>query len=229
MEGGKVKDTLIIFQCCKKKGDIELYPDEDFDLATRLPRTKNILKSSVDRFSHEGVIDTSSRLVTALSRYDGHFYNTPGLRSKVAEEIRYGSFQFLIMSAGYGFVHPFQKIRKYEQRMTGKITRYWLNVGLPSVLEEFLEAGRYKNAYGFFSKSADYRKIFEEVSWHRLNRLEEAGYFYLEGIRGASKVLKSSALLMLKLLDKNFKEKPHSFGGADVVFAKMVWKPRAQG
>jgi len=126
------------------------------------------------------------------------------------------------MSAGYGFIHPFQRIYNYEQRMSGKTTRYWLDVGLPRMLEEFLEKGGHRKTYGFFSKSADYRKIFEEVDWHRLKRLGEAGYFYLDGLRGASKILKLSALLMLRLLDGNFKVKPHSFGGVEVVFVKMV-------
>jgi hypothetical protein len=217
-----VKDTLVILQCCKKKGNIELYPDEDFDLAIRVPKTKEILLRSVKDFSSRGIIDTSSKPIKALSRYEGHFYNTPGLRSKVAEEIRNGSNEFLIMSAGYGFVHPFQRIYDYEQKMKGNTTRYWLSAGLPRVLQEFLETGGHKKAYGFFSKSADYRKIFESVDWHRLTELQEAGYFYLDGIKGASKILKLSALLMLKLLDKNFEEKPQSFRGAEVVFVKLA-------
>jgi len=217
-----VKDALVIFQCCKKKANIELYPDEDFDLTARVPRTKEVLVSSVKKFSRDGIIDTLSRPITALSRYDGHFYSVPGLRSNVAKEIRHGHCEFLIMSAGYGFVHPFQRIHNYEQRMTGKTTRYWLDVELPRVLEEFLEKGRHRRAYGFFSKSADYGKIFAEVDWYRFKELGEAGYFYLDGLRGPSKILKLSALLMLRLLDGNFKEKPQSFGGAEVVFVKMV-------
>lgn len=219
---GKVKDTLVIFQCCKKKANTELYPDEDFDLTARVPRTKGILLGAMKRFSSKGVIDTSSKPITALSRYDGHFYNAPGLRSKVAEEIRHGPSEFLIMSAGYGFVHPFQRIHDYEQRMTGTTTGYWLSVGLPRVLQEFLETGGYRKAYGFFSKSADYRKIFERVNWRRLKGLEEAGYFYFNRARGASKILKLSALLTLELLGKRFKERPDLFNGVRVVFVKRV-------
>ena len=151
------------------------------------------------RFSNKGIIDISSKPIMALSRYDGHFYNTQGLRLKVAEGIRHGPYEFLIMSAGYGFIHPFQRIHKYEQRMSGKATRYWLNIGLSRVLEEFLETGRYRRVYGFFSKSGDYRKNFEGVNWDKIKELREAGYFYLNGVRGASKVLNLSASLMLKL------------------------------
>lgn len=216
-----MKGTLVIFQCCKKKRDVELYPNDNFDLESHIPKTKEILEKAVTQFSREGIIDVSSRPVTALSRYDGHFYNTPHLRARVADEVRHGPYQFLIMSAGYGLAHPFQRIYKYEQRMVGKITRYWLNVGLPEVLEEFIETYRFKKVYGFFSKSADYRKIFAAVSWSRLNSLEEAGYFYLDGIRGTGKILSISAMLMLKLLDANFKEKPGSFKGSKTVFVKF--------
>jgi len=217
-----MKETLVVFQCCKKKSDVELYPDDDFDLAARIPRTKRILEDAVMKFSLDGIIDISSRPVTALSRYDGHFYSIPRLRSSVAHEVRRGPYQFLIMSAGYGFVHPFQRIRMYEQRMTGKITRYWLNVGLPRVFEEFIETCKFRKVYGFFSKSADYRKIFEAVNWRRLVRLKEAGFFYLEEMRSTSKILKTSALLMLKLLDENFEEKPVLFRGSKTMFVRML-------
>lgn len=217
-----MKETLVIFQCCKKKSAIELYPNDNFDLAIRIPRTKKILDDAVVKFSRDGVIDISSPPVTSLSRYDGHFYNAPRLRSRVAYEARHGPYQFLIMSAGYGFVHPFQRIRMYGQRMTGRITRYWLNVGLPRVLEEFIETCKFRKVYGFFSKSADYRKIFEAVNWHQLDRLKEAGYFYLEGMRGAGKILKTSAMLMLKLLDENFEERPVLFRGSKPIFVRTL-------
>lgn len=217
-----MKNTLVILQCCKRKGNIELYPGEDFNLQARVPRTRKILTDSIERFTRNGAIEGSSKPITALSRYDGHFYRASRLRSRVAEEIRNGLFQFLIMSAGYGIVHPFQKIKRYEQRMTGSTTKYWLNVGLPNVLQEFIETGGYKRTYGIFSKSADYRIMLEEVAWHKLRGLEDVGYFYLEGMRGASKILKSLAMLMLTLLDGNFNENPRFFRGAEVIFTKVV-------
>jgi len=133
-----MKDTLVVFQCCKKKQDVELYPDDEFDFMASIPRTSWILKDSEKRFISKGAIDTSSHPITALSRYNGYFYAFPGVRTRIAKEIRHGSCQFLIMSASYGFVHPFQKIYKYEKQMKGETTRYWLKIGLPKVLEEFI-------------------------------------------------------------------------------------------
>jgi hypothetical protein len=182
--------------------------------------TKKILKNAIKKFIREGVIDTSSRPITALSRYDGFFYSTPNLRKKVLEAIERGSCQFLIMSAAYGFVHPFTKIHNYEQQMAGKITNYWISAGLPSVLKEFTETGEYRNVYGFFSKSADYRKIFHAVDWNGIPYLKEAGYFYLQGIRGSAKISKTCSLLMMKLLNEDFKKKPVTFRDADVKFVK---------
>jgi len=212
----------LIFQCCKRKNGTEELPQEDFNLDYRLPKTKRILKSGIQKFSSMGIIDVKSKPITALSRYNGHFYNTPSLKSIVADEIEKGPFDFLIMSAGYGFVHPFQKIHNYDQQMKGKTTKYWLNNGLPKVLEEFIETGNYTRVFGFFSKSADYKKIFEKVNWNRIKELNESGYFYIDGVRGTPKVLKLSASLMLKLLENNFKRKPQTFNNSDVVFVKFV-------
>jgi len=217
-----MKHTLVIFQCCKRKNSTEKFLEKDFDLDSRIPRTKKILHAAVKKFSNMGIIDVSSKPITALSRYDGHFYRTSGLKLKIAEEIKNGSYEFLIMSAGYGFVHPFQKIHDYEQQMKGKTTTYWLNKGLPKVLEEFIETGRYTRVYGFFSKSADYRKIFEKVNWHKIKELKEAGYFYIDGVRGASKVLNLSASLMLSLLNNNFERKPKSFKDSKIVFVNTT-------
>lgn len=210
----------MVFQCCKRKSSYEHYSQESFDLSSRIPLTTIILENAIKKFIRESVIDASSGSITALSRYDGFFYNRQDLRNKVVEEIKRGSYQFLIMSAAYGFVHPFTKIHNYEQQMGGKITNYWINTGLPSVLKEFTETGGYRNVYGFFSKSADYRKIFQAVDWNGIPGLKEAGYFYVQGIRGVAKILKTCALLMMKLLDEGFKKKPVTFRDAHVKFVK---------
>ena len=217
-----MKDTLVVIQCCKKKQDVELYPNDEFDFAASIPRTSWILKDSEKRFILKREIDASSHPVTALSRYNGYFYALPCVRTRVADEIRHGSCQFLIMSAAYGFVHPFQKIYNYEKQMKGETTRYWLKIGLPKVLEEFIVTSGITRAYGFFSKSADYRKIFEAASWSKLSELREAGYFHLDETRGTRKILEISSQLMLNLLDTNFAEKPRSSKGSKVAFIKTV-------
>jgi hypothetical protein len=218
--GEKMKLTLVILQCCKRKNGPEEFPQKDFNLDVRLPKTKKILEVGIQKFSNMDIIDVKSKPITALSRYNGHFYSTTGLKSKVADEIKNGPSDFLIMSAGYGFVHPFQKIHNYDQQMKGKTTKYWLNTGLSKVLEEFIETGNYTRVYGFFSKTADYKKIFEKVNWNKFKDLHESGYFYINGVRGASKVLNLSASLLLKLLENNFEAKPQSFKHSDVVFVK---------
>jgi len=184
----------------------------------RLPQTWKILEEAVERFSERGIINTDSPPVTALSLYNGHFYRAPGFRSRVAEEIRKENCDFVIISAGYGLVYPFQRIHNYEQEMRGHVTRYWLGKGLSRVLTEFVETGGYKSVYGFFSKTADYRRIFSSVYWRRLVDVEEAGYFYLEGIRGTSKVLRTGSLFLLEQLETKFTTKPHVFMDAKVVF-----------
>lgn len=219
-----MKDTLVIFQCCKRKNGVEQFPREDFNIESKIPRTKHILRNAIAKFSQDGIIETDTEPVTALSQYNGYFYSVPGFRRKVAEEIRHGPSDFLIMSASYGFVHPFQKIHKYEQRMAGRVTKYWLSIELPEVLEEFIETGKFKYIYGFFSESADYRKVFEEISWHNLKNVSEAGYFYLTGIQGTTKILRFCSSLMLNLVQKRFQNSPSKFNEAKVNFVKTHCK-----
>jgi hypothetical protein len=201
------KDTLIIIQCCKSKNPVELYPDHKYNFYKQIPKTKSILENAVKQFTEDDVIDVKSKLVTALSLYTGHFYSVEGLKDKIVEELLNGRYDFLIMSAGYGFVHPFQRIHDYDQQMKGKVTTYWLNQGLPQVLSEYVENVGFQYVYGFFSKSADYRRIFEKVDWENNLSLREAGFFYVEGIKGAGNILRFQAELMLKQIEEGFANK----------------------
>ena len=109
------KDTLIVIQCCKSKNTVELYPDHSHDLYRQIPVTRRILERAVKHFMDEGVIDVDSNPVTALSLYTGHFYSVEGLKDRMVEELLNGRYDFLIMSAGYGFVHPLQRVYEYDQ------------------------------------------------------------------------------------------------------------------
>lgn len=217
-----MKRDLIVFQCCKRKDGVERFPNEGFNMAARLPTTKGIIADAVRAFTEQGVIDAAAAPTTALSLYNGRFYTVPGLRQFVADEVKEGPTDFLIISAGYGLVHPFQRIRRYDQRMTGRVTRFWLEAGLPKALGEFIATGGYERCYGFFSKSADYLKIFEAIPWSTLSGLKEGGYFYLSGLRGAGNVLATSAQLMMYLVRQRFGRRPERFDGADVVFRKTA-------
>ena len=114
-------DTLIVLQCCKKKESGELYPDQSYDLAKYLSTTNTIIRSEVERLEKDEIIDVVSKEVSALSLYCGHFWNYPEVKNRILEEIMKRSYQFLIISAGYGIVHPFQRIHKYEQEMKGRV------------------------------------------------------------------------------------------------------------
>ena len=201
------KDTLIVIQCCKSKNTVELYPDHLHDLYRQIPVTRRILERAVKHFMDEGVIDVDSNPVTALSLYTGHFYSVEGLKDRMVEELLNGRYDFLIMSAGYGFVHPFQRIHNYDQEMKDRVTNYWLSEGLPRVLGEYVKNLGFQYVYGFFSKSADYRRIFEEVEWGDARELKEAGFFYVEGVKGAGNILRFQAGLMLNQIDEGFKNK----------------------
>jgi len=214
-------NTLVVFQCCKRKNGIERYPHEDYDLSSRIPETWFTLEKAIENFTVKGIIRKDSPKISAISRYNGFFYRVEDFRETIVREIRLGTTDFLIMSAAYGFVHPFQRIHRYEQRMTGKTTRYWLKVGLSKVLSEYICSSHFTHVYGFFSKTAEYRKIFEEVPWKIHSNLKEAGYFALEGLIGAPNVLQTLSRMSLHLIQTQFFTIPHEFEGGKVLFTPM--------
>jgi hypothetical protein len=216
-----MKDTLVVFQCCKSKGGQELFPEENAKLDAKLPTRQGVLAEAVTEFTDKGIIDSGAPKITALSLYSGAFYEIPHFRDTVADELRKGSTDFLIMSAAYGLVHPFQRIQAYEQRMQREVTRHWIEVGLPELLVEYIQTSQIRRVYGFFSKSADYRTIFDAAPWERLPKVTEAGYFYLSGIQGTGKILRSLSRLFLGLLKCGFSDKPRRFAEAIVTFRSL--------
>ena len=216
----EMKNTLVVIQCCASKKGTEKFPTKEIDLSTRLSRTHHILEKGQLKFEEADVIKTRTPRVSALSLYTGWFYRTTPVRQTINQQIETGYADFLIMSAGYGFVHPFQKIHKYDQQMKGTTTRFWLTIGLPKVLAEYIEWGKFQNVYGFFSKTGDYRKIFEAADWQEMSQIQEAGYFYLDRIQGTSTVLQKLAGLFVHELKNNFMQKPTLWDNAKVIYCR---------
>ncbi len=45
-----MKHTLVILQCCSRKNGPEEFPQKDFNLDVRLPKTKTILEVGIQKF-----------------------------------------------------------------------------------------------------------------------------------------------------------------------------------
>ena len=70
--------------------------------------------------------------VTALSLYDGWEYRAMDKRL-IYKAIMGGVIELLIISGGYGVVHPLERVRPYEAQMTPALAKKWLEIGLPKV------------------------------------------------------------------------------------------------
>ncbi len=215
-------DTLIVLQCCKTKTLVEDYPNKSFDVFQFLPRTGVALQSAIRRNEELGVIDASTRDVTALSLYRGIFYIYPGLKYRVYSELEKDGVQFIILSAGYGIVHPFQRIHGYEQEMKGRVTSNWIELGVVGVLKEYIVENGFKQVYGMFSKSSGYKKMFEEIDWSKIPSVKRAGYFYLDEIRGTHNVLEGQARLLLELLEKGFDIEKVALSAGTVTYQNLL-------
>jgi len=156
--------VLIVTQCSSRKSDVELFPNAPVvDLPSKLPETGRILLEGRRRFLR----GLSGLPVTALSLYDGHEYRAMD-RRLVYEALLRGSAELLILSGGYGLVHPLERVKGYDVRMDSRLAAAWIELGLHRALEEFIELARVQEVYGLFTKSSAYSRLFRAVNWGRL-------------------------------------------------------------
>ena len=125
---------LIVTQCCKSKCSIELFPSLDVSILNSLS------DSAKNKLLHaRGVFNDKiygTRAVTALSLYVGHEYKVLN-KSLIYKLYLKGLIDFIVISAGYGVVHAFEKIKEYEAYMDQKTTRTWMKLGLPSIIADY--------------------------------------------------------------------------------------------
>ncbi len=180
---------LIVTQCCKSKCSIELFPNLDVSILNSLSDSaKDKLLQARETFSDK-IYGTQA--VTALSLYVGHEYRVLN-KSLIYELYLKGIIDFIVISAGYGVVHAFEKIREYEAYMDQKTTRTWIKLGLPSIIADYIVNTSPKEVYGFFSKTSGYQEIYREVIKHVPRNAKTNIYIvYPEGCRGVSNIMKA--------------------------------------
>ena len=180
---------LIVTQCCKSKESVELFPDMNVSILSmlsdwakeRLLRARELFRDRI-----YGVQN-----VTALSLYVGYEYEVLDKRLIHDLYLR-NTMDFIIISAGYGVVHAFEKIREYEAYMDSKTTRTWIRYELPLIIANYIANTHPKEVYGFFSKTSGYQEIFREVINYLPKDLETEIYaVYLENCRGIVNIMRS--------------------------------------
>ncbi len=126
---------LIVTQCCKSKRSIELFPNLNVSILNSLSdsaRNKLLYARGVFKNTIYG-----TRAVTALSLYVGLEYKV--LRKDLIHKLYLrGLIDFIIISAGYGVVHAFEKIKEYEAYMDHKTARTWMKLGLPFIIADYI-------------------------------------------------------------------------------------------
>ena len=188
--------TLIVTQCCKRKNSTELF-NVNASILDLLEETRNILIEGRKKFK-QYIYGTKE--VTALSLYDGLLYSSLD-KMLVYEEFMKNKIDFIIISAAYGIVHAFEKIREYDLEMSRSIVKYWLKIGLPKVLEEYIAKTDAEKVYGFFTKSSMYTKVFANVNLNNISdHVLKYALVYAENCRGRSNSLRELGYSIVHLI-----------------------------
>ena len=187
--------TLIITQCSKRKKPIELFNISVSVLDVLRETRENLVRGR--KYFEKYVY--GSKPTTALSLYDGVLYRELD-KKLMYEEFLSGEIDFIIVSAAYGIVHAFEKIREYELRMNREVAETWLKMGLPKVLEEYIVRTNADRVYGFFTKTSYYAKIYGSINRTLLDYGVEA-YLVMPGNVGFFNSLKTLGSCIMSLIE----------------------------
>ena len=165
--------TLIITQCSKRKKLIELFNISVSVLDVLRETRENLVRGR--KYFEKYVY--GSKPITALSLYDGVLYRELD-KKLVYDKFLSGEIDFIIVSAAYGIVHAFEKIREYELRMNMEVAKIWLKIGLPKVLGEYIIRTNADRVYGFFTKTSYYAKIYRSID-HMLSNYGIEAYLVM--------------------------------------------------
>jgi len=210
-------ELLIITQCCKSKQLVELFPDVNTSVLDKLSDwAKKRLLEARKVFKNKIY---SKREVTALSLYVGYEYEVLD-KGLIHDLYLRGGVDFIIISAGYGVVHAFERIKKYEAYMDSKTTRTWIRNELPIVIADYITNTHPKEVYGFFSKTSGYREIFRNTIDHIPKDLEMEIYVaYPENCRGMVNIMRSLGQAINHLIKE--RKVPRKIGKCTIMLERL--------
>ncbi len=198
-----------------------MFPNTEYSILSVLPDMyKDLLIKSRKLFEH---VIYGRNNVSALSMYNGYEYQV--LEKLLIHSLFLkGKIDFIIISAGYGLVHAFERIRKYEARMDRSNTVKWLKLGLHKVLASYIESVGPREVYGFFSRTSGYNTIFrraiDEITRRRDIEIHVINPYNCKGIINIMSSLGRSINYLLK-----YNEIPYQIGPCKI--GDTIIEPRS--
>lgn len=189
---GAASGVLLIIPCSagKRAAPTPLLPGAGRSIVDELTSTAADLARG--RAGKEARLRRETPQRAALDYYDGHFYRVPGLRNRLAQLVRDGRAEVLILSGGYGALLADEPIHDYEAPLNAS---YWRRHRLPQVLADFIESRGFRRVHAFAAHSTGYASILKMVPWrHLAGRLDEAVLWSVESSGGGAMVAVPRAL-----------------------------------
>lgn len=101
----------------------------------------------------------ASLTMSALDRYEGTLYQSPGLKAGIRKAV--GSAEgprILILSALYGPLHPLSRIQDYNLMMSDRPAKSW-GTEFPKFLGDYVESNSIRQVALYVGTTTDYYKI----------------------------------------------------------------------
>lgn len=171
---GREEKIACFIPCCSSKLDSGqiIQPTYHFSEDV-LPETWSWLIKGRNMMSNS--IEMGSQATSALHLYTGALYRVFAMQKKqIIDLIHSGRLDLYILSAGYGIVHAFEPIQRYDAMLKEGVAVLWRKQHLENIIAEQLIRSKPTHVYGFFAGS---RNWYPAASSYR--------YFYTEGVRTA--------------------------------------------
>jgi hypothetical protein len=153
---------LVIFTCSKSKNAVGAETSERRVADFLSPSAVRALEEGRARAFQKTEIDLASPLTPALALYSpGICYSVDGFMEAVTEALAVGCYHVLILSGGYGIVHPAERIHNYEAPIQ-KTRSVWRHV-LPGLMLDYIKTQSITRA--FIACSEGYWQVIGPKHW----------------------------------------------------------------
>jgi hypothetical protein len=168
-------DTLLLIPCSKAKRGGRLLDIASASMGEFLDAeaSESLAEGRIEAFKRAR-LDTSSKAVTALARYSGQPYATPGVVEGVLDAVSRG-LHVVIVSGGYGLLRAEEPIQDYEAPMQRTLT-VWRS-RIPAILRDYVDRNGIRRTLGTFSRqyAAAVPDRLSEEDWRAVPNFEEIG------------------------------------------------------
>lgn len=171
-------DTLFVLPCsAEKRRGGQSSPSDNASMLRSLPRSLAAeLKACRAGCAPSARLDESKRL-PAAERYAGTLYQAAG---NALDELSQAGADILIISGGYGVVHPLEPIGEYDHEFRNSM---WPNRIVARCLAAYAEAVGARTVVGLLSGTTQYARVFRSTQW--TERVEQAIHIRPQAVRGA--------------------------------------------